>query len=229
MSGTLLEGRAELRRVYGVPVVRVPLRKASRRVVRPTRVFGTHEARWQFVVLRAQEIHARGGAVLIGTDSCPIPRRSPSAWTLRPGACRAQRAAGPARSARHRHSRATGTHHRSHEHGGPRHRHRAVGGRRTKRRAPCRAVPGERLARIDRQFTGRAARRGEPGSCETLLSLESPPMLTFLPAWITAGRGAPSKSGRAGWESRSRAYHCGSRTQTLPASPAAANAGAHTE
>jgi preprotein translocase subunit SecA len=39
--------------------------------------------------------------------------------------------------------------------------------------------------RIDRQFTGRAARRGEPGSCEALLSLESPPMLTFLPAWIT--------------------------------------------
>jgi len=46
--------------------------------------------------------------------------------------------------------------------------------------------------RIDRQFTGRCARRGEAGSCETLLSLESAPVAAYLPAWITVW------SGRAG-------------------------------
>ena len=194
-----------------MPVVRVPLRKASRRVVRPTRVFGTHEARWQFVVLRAQEIHARGGAVLIGTDSVSDSQALSQRLDAAGLAHVVLNAAGPARSARHRHSRATGTHHRSHEHGGlRRHRHRAVGGRRTKRRAPCRAVPGERLRRIDRQFTGRAARRGEPGSCETL-SLESPPEPPSSRHDHPPDRGAPSKSGRAGWNRAPRAYHCGSR------------------
>jgi preprotein translocase subunit SecA len=40
-------------------------------------------------------------------------------------------------------------------------------------------------ARVDRQFTGRCARHGEPGSCVTLLSLESAPVVAFLPGWIT--------------------------------------------
>jgi preprotein translocase subunit SecA len=39
--------------------------------------------------------------------------------------------------------------------------------------------------RIDRQFTGRCARRGEPGSCETLLSMESSPVIAYLPAVVT--------------------------------------------
>jgi len=69
MSGTLLEGRAELRAVYGMSVVRVPCVKPSRRAVLPTRVFGTHEARWGYIAGRAREIQAHGGAVLVGTDS----------------------------------------------------------------------------------------------------------------------------------------------------------------
>ena len=43
--------------------------------------------------------------------------------------------------------------------------------------------------RIDRQFTGRCARRGEPGSCETLLSLESAPVVSYLPAAARWGSG----------------------------------------
>jgi preprotein translocase subunit SecA len=38
--------------------------------------------------------------------------------------------------------------------------------------------------RIDRQLRGRCARRGEPGSVETLLSLDSPLIARALPSWI---------------------------------------------
>jgi preprotein translocase subunit SecA len=186
MSGTLLEGRSELRAVYGVPVVRVPLRKAWRRVVLPTRVFGTHDARWRFVVPRAREIQARGGAVLIGTDSVADSQ----ALSRRLDAAGLAHVVLNARQDRHEaHVIATA--------GQP--------GRITV--ATSMAGRGTDIAlsesvarsgglhvmlcqanasrRIDRQFTGRAARRGEPGSCETLLSLESPPVLAHLPTWIT--------------------------------------------
>jgi preprotein translocase subunit SecA len=212
MSGTLLEGRAELRKIYGVPVVRVPLRKASRRVVLPTRVFRTHEARWEFVVLRAQEIQARGGAVLIGTDSVADSQ----ALSQRLDAAGLAHVVLNARQDRHEaHVIATA--------GQPGRITVAtsMAGRGTDialsedvaRNGGLHVVLCQANAsrRIDRQFTGRAARRGEPGSCETLLSLESPPMLAHLRHGSSVGRGAPSKSGRAGWESRSRAYHCGSR------------------
>jgi preprotein translocase subunit SecA len=185
MSGTLLEGRAELRAVYGVPVVRVPLHKASRRVVLPTRVFGTHEARWRFVVQRARDIQAHGGAVLIGTDSVADSQ----ALSERLDASGLAHVVLNARQDRHEaHVIATA--------GQP--------GRITV--ATSMAGRGTDIAlsesvartgglhvilcqanasrRIDRQFTGRAARRGEPGSCETLLSLESPPVRAHLPAWI---------------------------------------------
>ena len=229
MSGTLLEGRAELRRVYGVPVVRVPLRKASRRVVRPTRVFGTHEARWQFVVLRAQEIHARGGAVLIGTDSVSDSQ----ALSQRLDAAGLAHVVLNARQDQHEaHVIATA--------GQPGRITVAtnMAGRGTDialsedvaRNGGLHVVLCQANAsrRIDRQFTGRAARRGEPGSCETLLSLESPPMLTFLPAWITRRTEVRRRSPAALAGNRARAPTTVARgTQTLPASPAAANAGAH--
>jgi preprotein translocase subunit SecA len=186
MSGTLLEGQAELRRVYGVPVVRVPLRKASRRVVLPTRVFGTHEARWRFVVQRAREIQSRGGAVLIGTDSVADSQ----ALSERLDAEGLAHVVLNARQDRHeaqviaaagepgRITVAT-----------------SMAGRGTDISISEAVVQEGGLhvvlcqanasRRIDRQFTGRAARRGEPGSCETLLSLESPSILAYLPAWLT--------------------------------------------
>ncbi len=186
MSGTLLEGRAELHKVYGVPVVRVPLRKPSRRAVLPTRVFGTHEARWGFVVQRAREIQARGSAVLIGTDSVADSQ----ALSQRLDAAGLAHVVLNARQDRHeaqviatagqpgRITVAT-----------------SMAGRGTDialsesvaRNGGLHVMLCQANAsrRIDRQFTGRAARHGEPGSCETLLSLESPPVLAYLPAWIT--------------------------------------------
>jgi len=186
MSGTLLEGRAELRNVYRVPVVRVPLHKPSRRVVLPTRVFGTHEARWQFVVQRAHEVQARGGAVLIGTDSVADSQ----ALSQQLDAAGLPHVVLNARQDRHEaHVIATA--------GQPGRITVAtsMAGRGTdialsqdvERNGGLHVVLCQANAsrRIDRQFTGRAARRGEPGSCETLLSLESPPVLARLPEWIS--------------------------------------------
>lgn len=190
MSGTLLEGRSELRAVYGVPVVRVPLRKPSRRVVLPTRVFGSHEARWRFVVSRAREVQERGGAVLIGTDSVADSQ----ALSQSLDAAGLAHVVLNARQDQHEaHVIATA--------GQP--------GRITV--ATSMAGRGTDIAlsesvaqngglhvmlcqanasrRIDRQFTGRSARRGEPGSCEVLLSLGSAPIVAYLPAWIARRTG----------------------------------------
>jgi preprotein translocase subunit SecA len=38
--------------------------------------------------------------------------------------------------------------------------------------------------RIDRQLRGRAGRRGEPGSIETMHSLEAPLLAAYVPRWL---------------------------------------------
>jgi preprotein translocase subunit SecA len=186
MSGTLLEGRGELRKVYGVPVARVPLRTALRRAVLPTRVFGTNEARWRFVVQRARDIQSRGGAVLVGTDSVAdsqaLSQRLDAeglahvVLNARQDRHEAQviAAAGqPGRITVATSMAGRGTDIALSE---------AVAQNGGLHVVLCQANASRR---IDRQFTGRAARRGEPGSCETLLSLESPPILAYLPEWLT--------------------------------------------
>jgi preprotein translocase subunit SecA len=186
MSGTLLEGRAELRAVYGLPVVRVPLRQPSRRAVHPARAFGTHEARWSYVVGCARGIQARGGALLIGTDSV----EDSQALSERLGAAGVAHVVLNARQDRHeaqvvaaagqsgRITVATSMAGRGTDIALSKDTAR-VGGLRV---MLCQANAS---GRVDRQFTGRCARHGEPGSCETLLSLESAPVVAFLPAWIT--------------------------------------------
>jgi len=190
MSGTLLEGRAELRAVYGMSVVRVPLRKPSRRAVLPTRVFGTHEARWGYIAGRAREIQAHGGAVLVGTDSVAdsqLLSRHLDAAGLAHVVLNAQQ-----------------DRHEAHVVATAGQAGRITVATSMAGRGTDIAI-SERLARagglhvmlcqanasrrIDRQFTGRCARHGEPGSCETLLSLESAPVVACLPAFITGWTG----------------------------------------
>jgi preprotein translocase subunit SecA len=38
--------------------------------------------------------------------------------------------------------------------------------------------------RIDRQFVGRSARQGDPGSAETFISLDQPLISRFMPRWV---------------------------------------------
>ena len=69
MTGTAKEVEPELKRVYDISVARVPTHKPSRRKRLPDRVFLTSEARWQHVAVRTFELAAMGRAVLVGTRS----------------------------------------------------------------------------------------------------------------------------------------------------------------
>lgn len=185
MSGTLTESRGELLGTYGVHVSRIPLRLPCRREMLPTRVFGSYDARWRFVVQRAAGIHAAGGAVLIGTDSVADSQ----ALSGRLQAAGLAHVVLNARQDRHeaevvaragQEGRITVA--------------TSMAGRGTDIELGETLARGRGLhvilcqanasRRIDRQFIGRSARRGEPGSCEMLLSLESEAIASRLPAWV---------------------------------------------
>ena len=69
LSGTLWDARAELREVYGAPVVRIPPHRPCRRRELPPRTFADAAARWSAVAERVQAFGAAGRPVLVGTDS----------------------------------------------------------------------------------------------------------------------------------------------------------------
>ena len=69
MTGTAREVAGELWAVYGLPVVRVPTNRPSRRMIQPERVYRSAEARWVAVVERVRALHAAGRPVLVGTRS----------------------------------------------------------------------------------------------------------------------------------------------------------------
>ncbi|MDO8262784.1 MAG: hypothetical protein Q7T21_06120 [Gallionella sp.] len=69
MSGTLMEVRSELLRVYNVGVTPVPLRRPSRRNDMKAIIFDNQQEMWHAAVNRVRALHAQGRPVLIGTDS----------------------------------------------------------------------------------------------------------------------------------------------------------------
>jgi len=69
MSGTLQEARGELREIYRLPVVSVPLRTPSARKMLPTRLFASRSQLWAAVTERIRELQASGRPVLVGTGS----------------------------------------------------------------------------------------------------------------------------------------------------------------
>ncbi|HYC44256.1 MAG TPA: hypothetical protein VED01_02120 [Burkholderiales bacterium] len=186
MSGTLSEARAELLSVYGLRVVEVPLHRPRRRRVLPMRLLPDREALVRTVVARAMAVSAAGQPVLIGTDSVA------ESETL----SRALTAAGVEHTvlnARHDSEEArivaeAGTPGRI-----------TVATNMAGRGTDIALAPGvaERgglhvmscqhnaSQRIDRQLVGRCARRGDPGSAETLLSLDKPLIARCTPRWLS--------------------------------------------
>ncbi|MGZ5781305.1 MAG: preprotein translocase subunit SecA, partial [Burkholderiaceae bacterium] len=69
ISGTVAEAEDELLAIYGLPVVRVPLRFSCRRKRLPARVFPDKSMQWRYVADRVRELTALGQPVLIGTGS----------------------------------------------------------------------------------------------------------------------------------------------------------------
>jgi preprotein translocase subunit SecA len=185
MSGTLAESRGELSRVYGLDVVRVPLRKPGRRIDHGCRVYLGRDQLWQAVAERVAEIAGKGRPILIGTDSV-ADSDSLSAHLAQQGIAHTvlnarndRQEAAIVALAGHR-GRVTVT--------------TNMAGRGTdiplgpgvEKHGGLHVISCQMNSsrRIDRQLKGRCARQGDPGSVETLLCLEAPLMQRSLPSWL---------------------------------------------
>ena len=185
MSGTLREARAELAAVYGLSVVQVALRRPLRRVVLPPLLVADRAALWRAVTGRVLELQRAGRPVLIGTDSVADSESLSEALQhagvehqvlnarhdlLEASIVAGAGAAGCVTVATNMAGRGTDI---------------AL--------APGVAERGglhviccqhNSARRIDRQLIGRCARQGDPGSAETLLSLDAPLISALVPAWL---------------------------------------------
>jgi preprotein translocase subunit SecA len=183
MSGTLAEARRELRVLYDGRVQRVPLAKVCRRQWLGEQLFADTASRDKVLVERVRRMVALGRPVLVGTDSVAASVR----------VSQALRAAGIDNQLLN----ATQDVHEAERIA------RAgcagvvtvatnIAGRGTDivLDAAARAAGGlhvvatmrNRSRRIDRQLIGRAARHGDPGSAERLLSLDDALFAEGLPA-----------------------------------------------
>ncbi len=173
MSGTLTEVRGELRRMYGMEIVRVAPRRPLARQVWPTRLFADDARRWQAVVQRVAALSAAGRPVLVGTDSVAASqalstclREAGVAHVVLNARHDAEEAAVVAQAGRA--GRITVS--------------TNMAGRGTDILLAPEALAAGGLhvlccqynpsRRHDRQLAGRAGRQGEPGSVETWISLQ---------------------------------------------------------
>ena len=198
MSGTLTESRAELSHVFGLGVVRVPLRQPSQRIEHRPRLFLHRAQQWHAVGQRIDALARLGRPILVGTDSV-ADSDSLSDYLARQGihhtvlnARNDQHEADVVALAGHPGRITVATN---------------MAGRGTD--IPLAAEVGKlgglhviscqtnSARRIDRQLKGRCARQGDPGSVDTLLSLDVPLIQRTLPCWLKriAARAAHPVSG----------------------------------
>lgn len=182
MSGTLAEARSELARIYGLAVVRVPLRRPGHRIEMAHRVFLGRTQQWQAVTMQANRLVSAGRPVLIGTDSV-ADSESLSAHLTQAGlphavlnarhdgeeAAIVALAGQPGRVTIATNMAGRGTDIPLGEGVAARGGLHVI----------CCQMNGAR--RMDRQFMGRCARQGDPGSVEYMLSLDAALMARNLP------------------------------------------------
>ncbi len=181
MTGTAREVRAEFRSVYDAAVFRVPPNVPSRKRNVGTRVCPTLEAKWQAIVDRTATLVSDGRPVLIATRSVNASRLVSERLTeagLDHMVLNAEQSSEEAdiiarAGEKGRITVATN-----------------MAGRGVDIKLDAAVVADGGLhvilserhdaGRIDRQMEGRTGRRGEPGTTETILSLEDP-LLDLLP------------------------------------------------
>ncbi|MFM9882758.1 MAG: hypothetical protein ACKVQT_06990 [Burkholderiales bacterium] len=182
MSGTLQEARRELAYGYG-PVATVPPATPSKRRWLGQRMFATERDKWVAVAARISTFVAIGRPVLVGTESVAHSQHLSAALTAVGLAHEVLNAVQDADEANRiaragvRGSVTVATN---------------IAGRGTDITlgAGVVALGGlhvlacmrNRARRIDRQLIGRAARHGDPGSAEVLISLEDSLIVEFWPA-----------------------------------------------
>jgi preprotein translocase subunit SecA len=167
-------------------VTRIESHVASQRRELPERVFGDPDAKWRAVVDRVADVHTTGRPILVGTSGVAasehlsrlltvagLPHRTLNARQDRAEADIVARAGERGRITVATNMAGRGTDIRLGTGVA------ALGG--------LHVIVTERheAARIDRQLIGRAARQGDPGSFEMLLSLEDP-VVEHARGWLFA-------------------------------------------
>ncbi|MDR0575956.1 MAG: preprotein translocase subunit SecA [Candidatus Accumulibacter sp.] len=198
MTGTAREVAPELKRVYDLPVTKIPTHQPPRRIRLPDRVFATSRERWEAVSARALEIAGEGRAVLVGTRSVEASERlarifeargaAHTVLNARQDACEAEtvaRAGEPGRITVATNMAGRGTDIKLSPE--------------VERAGGLHVILTEfhESARIDRQLFGRSARQGNPGSVEAIVSLEDELFQRFLPPLARAALAARLRGGSA--------------------------------
>jgi preprotein translocase subunit SecA len=183
MTGTAREVAPEIRSVYGLDVVRIPLHLPSRRSFSRPRLCETRAAKWQEVADVVRRLAVEGGrAVLIGTRSVRASEEISAVLTsagIEHSLLNAKQdrleaniiglAGQPSRVTVATNMAGRGTDIRL-----------AQG---LAERGGLHVILTEyhESQRVDRQFFGRCARQGDPGSCEAIVSLEDEIYLVYAP------------------------------------------------
>jgi preprotein translocase subunit SecA len=201
VSGSLIEAKAELKSVYKLDTVSIPLNTPSRRKRFETQLFASRQEKWKAVLKLCQVLHARGRPILLGTDSVAAARTLSQMLRSAKLAHRVLTAAQDADEAQvvslagsrgaitittNLAGRGTDIHVNSDV--------EQLGGLAV---ISC-YLNSER--RIDRQLIGRGARQGQRGSSHSFISLDDPLFIKTLPVWLDRIlRAQLKKSGAMTW------------------------------
>lgn len=195
MTGTAKEIEPELKQVYDISVAKVPTHKPSRRQRLADRVFHSSQERWQHVAERAAELAATGRAVLVGTRSVESSEYlgnllaelglEHTVLNARQDDIEADAVAHaglPGRITVATNMAGRGTDIELSE------EVEASGG------LHVILTEFHESARVDRQLFGRAARQGDPGSVEAIVSLEDELFIRYAPLLTRLFAGFVSES-----------------------------------
>lgn len=184
-SATVYEDRVELNQSYGMPVIRVPLRLPCQRQLNPARLFLHRHQKWADILQHSRKTLATGTALLIAVESVEDSQTLSQQFdnnkiehvvlNARQDEAEAQIIAQAGQPG----SVTIATN---------------MAGRGTDIKLPPQVLGTGGLhiicshlnysRRIDRQVQGRCARNGQPGTVETILSLEDRLLSRHLPGWI---------------------------------------------
>lgn len=196
MTGTAAEIRAELRRVYGLEVLRIPTRLPSQRKRMPDICWTHADARWSAVAAQARQLAESGHAVLIGTRSVEASERLSAEFS-------SHGIVHTVLNARHDKSEAEIIAHAGQPGRITIATNMAGRGTDIKLDALVRECGGLHVIltefnesrRIDRQLFGRCARQGDPGSAVAVVSLQDDLFRRYAPR---LARWSARAAGRAG-------------------------------
>jgi preprotein translocase subunit SecA len=185
MSGTIREARNELSSVYGLDVVKVPLRRKSLRRLMPTVIYPDRVAQSNAVVSEVARLKQIGQPVLIGTDSVADSEQlsallhknglDHTVLNARQDKSEADIVAnagtvGTVTVATNMAGRGTDI----------------PLGSGSEMRGGLHVISCQHNTsrRIDRQLIGRCARQGDPGSAQTFICFDQPLLRRTFPRWL---------------------------------------------